>query len=127
MNAKDIRILGKEWFDKNHQCLAELADGTARTAIYVEIAAQLAEANEHLAKIANPLIIVNAESPWVTLTWNGRSWVVDKREVASVSAVNDHQCVVVRRGEGGDDPGRYCHGTFSEVCTKLGIPTKERE
>ena len=36
----------------------------AKLEMIIEIAAQLAEANEHLTKIANPLLVVDAESPW---------------------------------------------------------------
>ena len=88
-----------------------------------EIAAQLAEANEHLVKIANLLPTVSAPK-WVWFKYNTFKYIVDAREVASISAPNDHQCVIIMRNEGGSDPGRWCDGSFEEVCAKLGIPTE---
>lgn len=87
-----------------------------------ETAAQLAEINEHLAKIANPLMVVNGTSPWVWLKYHDKSFVIDKGEVAFVCAPNDHQCLIYRRNEGGEDAGSWCDGTLKEICTKLGIP-----
>jgi hypothetical protein len=89
-----------------------------------EVAAQLAEANEHLAKIANRTITVEG-TRWVWFKYNTFRYVVDAREVASISVPDPNHCVIIMRNEGGPDPGRFCDGSYEEVCAKLGIPTEE--
>jgi hypothetical protein len=91
-----------------------------------EVAAQLAEANEHLAKIANRTITVEG-TRWVWFKYYTFRYVVDAREVASISVPDPNHCVIIMRNEGGPDPGRFCDGSYEEVCKKLGIPTKEGE
>jgi hypothetical protein len=56
MTAEEIR----KWHSafERQDVTAEVARARAR----IEIAAQLAEMNEHLAKIANPLIVVDQEA-----------------------------------------------------------------
>jgi hypothetical protein len=92
-----------------------------------ELAAQLADVNESLRKIANPPMVVNGSSPWVWLKYHDKSFVIDKNEVAFVCAPNDHQCLIYRRNEGGEDAGSWCEGTLKEICTKLGIPLEGKE
>jgi len=86
-----------------------------------EIALQFAEANEHLAKIANPMMVVNAESPWVWLTFRGKSFVIHKDEVSGVDSIGD----VVSIGMKGQPWLKSADGTVAEVCAKLGIPVEQ--
>lgn len=92
-----------------------------------EIAEKMAEINEHLIKIANPLLVVDAESPWVQLSWRGRSCVVHRDDVSAVFqyGTSKTESVVVRRGDVGDDAGHCCEMPLSELCAKLKIPFKE--
>jgi hypothetical protein len=88
-----------------------------------EIAAQLAEFNQasDLGSIA--IDIEKLTKPrWVWFKYNTFRYVVDAREVASVSVPDPNHCVIIMRNEGGPDPGRFCEGTYEEVCDKLGIP-----
>jgi hypothetical protein len=93
------------------------------SALLAELTAQVAEANEHLAKIANPLmVVVNEESPWVMLSDGKTKLMIDRREVIGVrrsgpevemmSQVNTRGVVYI------------VQGTVVEVCKKLGIPTE---
>jgi hypothetical protein len=84
----------------------------------------VSETNKHLAKIANPLMVFN-QPRWVWFKYNAFRYVVDAREVASISVPDPNHCVIIMRNEGGPDPGRFCEGSYEEVCTKLGIPTEE--
>jgi hypothetical protein len=80
MNAAEIR----EWAGKLMGPEPEKIFLIQATA---EVAAQLAENNEHLAKMANPLMVVTAESPWVTFKRTGKfggSFSVDRNSVLSV-------------------------------------------
>jgi hypothetical protein len=128
MKAKDIRTLNEKLQEQilNSTSVAEHEAGFNSLALSLlsEVAAQLAEANEHLAKIANPLMVVN-QPRWVWFKYNAFRYVVDAREVASISVPDPNHCVIIMRNEGGPDPGRFCEGSYEEVCTKLGIPTEE--
>jgi hypothetical protein len=132
MKAADIRLLnqrcqeitGKPTLGRKEQ---NIGLESLKISMLTEIAAQLAEVNEHLAKIANPVMVVDAESPWVTLAYHGKSYMVNREAVEVVERGNDHQCIVTMINEGGENPGRWCDGTFEEVCSKLGIPTEERK
>ena len=126
MKAKDIRTLNEKLQEQilNSTSVAEHEAGFNSLALSLlsEVAAQLAEANEHLAKIANPLM----RSPrWVWFKYNAFKYVVDAREVVSISVPDQTHCVILMRNEGGPDPGRWCEGSYEEVCAKLGIPTEE--
>ena len=122
MKAKDIRSLYEKLQEKilNSTSVAEHESGFNSLALSLlsEVAAQLAEANEHLAKIANPLM----RSPrWVTLKCNlGKgtgSLVIDANDVIGVGCQNEEPtCVICAAGK------RFVDGTVEEVCTKLGIP-----
>ena len=85
------------------------------------LAAAVSEANESLKKIADPQV-VNGTSPWATMTYNGRTYLVNKGAVAIVEKGNETQCIITMHNEGGENPGRWCDGTMKEVCSKLGIP-----
>ena len=122
MKAAEIRA---KRFDKP---MTETQLRIATMEIEQETAAQLAEANEHLAKIANPLIVVNAEPPWVWLTFGGKPFVVDRNEVTGVAPLdsgigNDRPLVQI--GVKGQPWSKAADGTVEEVCKKLGIPTEE--
>ena len=101
--------------------------------VMTEIAAQLAEANEHLERFNTEdnigSIAVDVEKltrpRWVWFKHNTFRYVVDAREVASISVPDQNHCVIIMRNEGGSDPGRWCEGGYEEVCSKLGIPTEE--
>jgi hypothetical protein len=95
--------------------------GSLAFSMICEVAAQFAEANESLKKIADPQV-VNGTSPWVTMTYNGRTYMVNKGAVAIVEKCNETQCIITMHNEGGDNLGRWCDGTMKEVCSKLGIP-----
>jgi hypothetical protein len=128
MNAQEIHKLNELCQGKalNTKGLTEhsAALWSLGLSLFAEAAAQLAEANEHLAKIANPLMVVN-QPRWVWFKYNAFRYVVDAREVASISVPDPNHCVIIMRNEGGPDPGRFCEGSYEEVCTKLGIPTEE--
>jgi hypothetical protein len=95
--------------------------------LLAELTAQIAEANEHLAKIANPLITVNAESLWVNfITEDHRRVVFDKGEVVDVhegvDPIDNRRLIVVisLRNQ------RYFRiiGDYGVICAKLGIPVE---
>ena len=130
MKAADIRLLnqrcqeitGKPTLGRKEQ---EIGLESLKISMLTEIAAQLAEANEHLAKIANPVMVVDAESPWVWLKLRGVPFVVDRNEVTGVELMDS--------GLGSDNPKvsigmkgqpwlTTADGTVVEVCKKLNIP-----
>ena len=78
-----------------------------------------------LAEIAGQLAEANQQPRWVWFKMGTLKYVVDAREVASVSSPKPDQCVIIMRNEGGEDPGRWCEGSYAEVCAKLGIPVEE--
>ena len=80
-----------------------------------EIAGQLAEDLEHMKKITYP---INAESPWVWLTYQGRPFVVDRNEVTGVAPFG----TAVSIGMKGQPWSKTADGNVAEVCAKLGIP-----
>lgn len=94
-----------------------LMDASATRFWLAEIALQIAILNEPV-----PPVNEEAKPKWVWFKYNRFKWVVDAREVASVSAPDENHCVIIMRNEGGDDPGRWCDGNIAEVCAKLGIP-----
>ena len=100
----------------------------AKLEMIIEIAAQLAEANEHLTKIANPLLVVDAESPWLTLKWRDREFVVNRDDVSSVHQYGSSgtESVVILRTDAPEDGGRCCETGLTELCAKLKIPFKEQ-
>jgi hypothetical protein len=65
MNADEIRKLGTKWRGNNSEergiipSPERMADGSAQTAILVEIAAQIAETNHYLKLLANPPILLD--------------------------------------------------------------------
>jgi hypothetical protein len=90
-----------------------------------ESAAQLAEANDSLKRIANPLITVDAESPWVWLNCNGKPFVVDRNEVSGVAHLDSgigNDMPKVQIGMKGQPWSKTADGTVEEVCKKLKIP-----
>jgi hypothetical protein len=91
-----------------------------------EIAAQLAEANEHLAKIANPLITVEG-SPWVTFSYKGRKVVIHRdivRGVRQLPLVPEDDPVPVVEIHSGNTTW-WVEGYLVDVCGKLRIPVGE--
>ena len=120
MNAQEIRAktLEKEFCGDKGVLMAFGIE------VLQELAAQIAEASGHLEKIANPLMVVN-QPRWVWFKYAAFRYVVDAREVASISVPDPNHCVIIMRNEGGPDPGRWCEGSYEEVCKKLGIPTEE--
>ena len=125
MNAQEIRQLNeycqKKALETRSASELETALRSLELSLLTEMAAQFAEANESLKKIADPQV-VNGTSPWVTMTYNGRTYLVNKGAVAIVEKGNDTQCIITMHNEGGENPGRWCDGTMKEVCSKLGIP-----
>ena len=116
MNADEVRLLAVGY-------------STSLDSILRELAAQLAEANEHLAKLANPLMVVNAQSLWVAF------WLTNGKRINFYRG----SVMTVSEGNGGDlgiglptcfitaaDREVYTvKGNYLEVCAKLGIPTTE--
>ncbi len=129
MKAQAIRELNERLQEQilKAQTPAEHDAGfqSLQLSVMTEIAAQLAEANEHLAKIANPLMEVNAESSWVWLTCGGRPFVVDRNEVTGVALWDsgvDCGKPAVLIGMKGQPWSKVADGTVEEVCNKLKIP-----
>lgn len=123
MNADEIRA---------HSVKEIASFSSMNCRMLIELTAQIAEANhqfgvfrrelgEELKRIANPHV-VNSQSPWVTMTYNGRKYLVNKESVAMVERCNDTKCIITMHTEGGENSGRWCDGTMKEVCSKLGIP-----
>jgi hypothetical protein len=91
-----------------------------------ELVAQQAEANEYQKKcLSNPLLAIKVPR-WAWFKYNNFKYILDATEVASVSSPDANHCVIIMRNEGGPDPGRWCDGSFSEVCAKLGIQMEEK-
>lgn len=84
-----------------------------------ELAAQLAEANEHLKKIANPLLVME-ESPWVKLAWHTQSVLVKASSVEAVFTAHDRVGIRLL-GANRLEECLWSSEPFSEVCAKLGI------
>ena len=138
MNAQEIRKLNELCQGKalNTKGLTEhsAALWSLGLSLFAEAAAQLAEANEHLERFNTEdnigSIAVDVEKltrpRWVWFKYNTFRYVVDAREVASISVPDQNHCVIIMRNEGGPDPGRWCDGSFSEVCAKLGIQIEEK-
>jgi hypothetical protein len=131
MKAKDIRTLNEKLQEQilNSTSVAEHEAGFNSLALSLlsEVAAQFAEANEHLAKIANPLMGYDGPR-WAWMTYNGKPFVVDAREVTGIAPMdsgigNDSPRVVI--GMKGQPWSKSADGTVEDVCTKLGIPTEE--
>lgn len=89
-----------------------------------EIAAQLAEANDHLAKIVNPMMVVKAESPWVSFSDGKTLVMIDRTQVHGVRRSGpEHEMM----SEVSTHNGSYMvEGTVVNVCAKLGIPMEEK-
>lgn len=120
MNVDQIESQGK--YHKN--CAPPETTQAVLADMLTEIALQLAEANESLKKIANPIVeVVNEESPWVMLSDGKAKLMIDRREVIGVCRcgpeVEMMSQVNTRR------TGYIVRGTVVEVCEKLGIPTKK--
>ena len=89
-----------------------------------EIAAQFAEINYHLAKIANPLMAYDGPR-WAWMTCNGKPFVVDAREVTGVASLDSGigtDKPTVQIGMKGHPWSKAADGTVARVCAKLGIP-----
>jgi hypothetical protein len=126
MDAKEIR--SREFRPYNSNNPAELVTMTLRCAEMMrEIAAQFAEANEHLVKIANPMFVYDGPR-WAWLTHNGKPFVIDAREVTGVAPLDT--------GIGSDKPtacigmkgqpwSKTVDGTVEKICKRLGIPMEE--
>ena len=99
------------------------AENSLTLSLLAEFVAQIAEANESLRKIANPLHAVDAESPWVTLSWRGREFVVNRNDVSSVDQYrsNPAESVLVLRTDNPEDGGRYCEMNMLDLCAALKI------
>ena len=131
MQVDEIKERQKLMEEMQDSTNAQVAGNAAQFGICFwlsELCLQQAEANEHLAKIANPLVVVN-QPRWVWFKYAAFGektgefrYVVDAREVASISVPDPNHCVIIMRNEGGPDPGRWCEGSYEEVCKKLGIP-----
>ena len=123
LNERCQKITGEQTRSREQQ---DVGLESLKISMITEIAAQLAESNEHLAKIANPLYTVeNEASPWVYfLTENRRRVVFDKGEVVDVhegvDPMDNSRLIVVisLRNQ------RYFRiiGDYGVVCAKLGIP-----
>ena len=93
----------------------------------LEIATQIAEANEHLKCIAHPPICIEGTS-WVRLTDGKDIFIIDSREVTGVAQLDSgigSDRPTVQIGMKGQPWSKAADGTVEEVCKKLGIPTKE--
>jgi hypothetical protein len=128
MNAKEINAKQQELSDEIQSMKsldeASLVISAGLAVAAFEIAAQVAEANEHLKRIAYPLITVGEAKPkWVRLVVDGYGAMVDAESVVAVTHV-----------AGASDSFKHCHVVFGSggslfveetedaVCKKLGIP-----
>lgn len=130
MKADDIRTLNERVQEQmlKSQSVVEYEAGfkSLLLSLLSELTAQQAESNEYQKKcLANPLLAIKVPR-WVWFKYNNFKYIVDATEVASVSSPDANHCVIIMRNEGGPDPGRWCDGSFSEVCAKLGIQIEEK-
>ena len=89
--------------------------------VLVEIAAQLSEANEHLKRIAYPLIVNEEAKPeWAWFEKDGKKYPVKIDQVAAVTPSNAEEVFIALKNGG----GAWAEGTVVEVAKKLGIPTE---
>jgi hypothetical protein len=128
MTSDEIRELNVRLQDeglKTESVLAhEIGLKSLACSLLAELVAQIAEANEHLVKIANPLIEVNAKSPWAMFS-DGKTLVaIDRREVVGVRRSGPEAEMMTQVST------RFgfiiIQGTVVEVCAKLGIPVESR-
>lgn len=120
MKSEDIRKLDIPEYDSSKPNMLITVAGLK---VFREFTAQLAEANEHLAKIANPLMVTEeSKLKWVGLVVEGNPTKVNVDEVAAVVATNipDVNCSVILRS----GCSMFAKGTVTEVCKKLGIPVE---
>lgn len=101
---------------------------SAALSIFAELAAQVAESNEHLKRIANPLMDVHV-SPWVELNAWGQPVVIDRNEVSCVLGIVAHdtkepRCCVVTLKSG---TNHTVVGSVVEICAKLRIAAGYQE
>jgi hypothetical protein len=81
-----------------------------------QIALQLAEANYHLAKIANPLMAYDGPR-WVHFKRGLGELLIDANGVIGVGReTGELTCIICAAGK------RFVDGTVEEVCKKLNIP-----
>ena len=126
MNAQEIRkrqeIIEKVILKRNDSMNDAQGMGYGLCFWLSELALQFAEANEHLAKIANPLIEVNAKSPWAMFS-DGKTLVaIDRREVVGVRRSGPESEMM---SQVDTRTGLYIvQGKVVEVCKKLGIPVE---
>ncbi len=130
MKADDIRTLNERAQEQllNTQTINEYDGGfkSLLLSLLSEMAAQQAESNEYQKKcLANPLLAIKVPR-WVWFKHNNFKYIVDATEVASVSSPDANHCVIIMRNEGEPNPRRWCYGSFSEVCAKLGIQIEEK-
>jgi hypothetical protein len=129
MKADDIRELNRKLQEEGLKTESVGAQDAGMKSLVcsllAELTAQVAEANVHLAKIANPLMAVDAESPWVRFS-DGKTLVaIDRREVVGVRRSGPESEMM---SQVDTRTGLYIvQGTVVEVCKKLGIPTQEGE
>lgn len=156
MNAEDIRktneLCQKQCMKTKTPGEQQAGMESLKCSMLTEVAAQLAEANEYLKRALYPPLMMGydktkidpADWPelpqpvmtvtkppfyqprWVWFKYRAFKYVVDAREVASISVPDPTHCVIIMRNEGGPDPGRWCDGSYEEVCAKLGIPMEEK-
>ena len=123
MQVDEIKVRQKLMEEMQDSTNAQVAGNAAQFGICFwlsELCLQQAEASEHLAKIANPLMVVNAESSWAMFS-DGKSLVaIDRREVIGVRRSGPRSEMM---SQVDTRTGLYIvQGTVVEVCTKLGIP-----
>jgi hypothetical protein len=131
MKAEDIRELNLRLQEQAQRtgniAMHNGAFMSAALSLFAEGVAQMAEMNEHLKKIANPLFTVNAEAPWVSFTGiEGDPIAIDRGTVSAVRSFvyddNRVQTVIWSQGSGCFFNVRE---PMEEVCAKLGIPLRE--
>jgi hypothetical protein len=135
MNAQEIR---DEWTEvltesmKKIFTVSEAVQALQARGIY-ELAAQVAEVNEHLSKFNQEdnlgsiaIDIEKATRPqWVWLSSGGKAFVVDSREVTGVAPLDSsigNDAPLVQIGMKGQPWSKSADGTVEEVCSKLNIP-----
>ena len=135
MKAEDIRELNmvgqRAALDTKTVASHDAALMSLAVSVFTEMAAQIAEMNDHLKHIAHPMMkVVNKESPWVEfITEDHRRVVFDKGEVVDVhegiDPTDNRRLIVVisLRNQ------RYFRiiGDYGIICSILGVPTGRPE